>query len=439
MIQGVMMKYYILLSAVLSCILILFFSCEHERRDSYMAMYCADSLLSASDAVWSHEEGDLQNTKRATLIRNHGCVTGPTTQPSVQWAFQLGGPGTAAAPVIGDDGTIYIAGEYPGEPTGGGLRNSGLMAISPSGSMKWFFSVHQDIGNATRAGYASSAAVGRDGALYFVGWDSTFYALKPDGTVKWKRSQIYPSADCCAPLWAPAIGDNGNIYAGSDTIMCLRPDGHVVWRFYADTLGFCQRIILGKNLIFCSFQGEGVLALDYSGHEKWFYSTYILNPARAGIIADEDDNIYFKTNSSNLVSISSTGQVRWRNGGGLSEPALRGDYLYFLYSASLYRLDKNTGTGDTVLTTTSLDFTDTTSPLIDDNGTIYIVSRFFPSLSVMAISKEGMQLWSLTLSQNSKSGSWGPLGLGRDGTLYVPTEDEYPEDPPAVSSLFAIK
>jgi hypothetical protein len=44
-------------------------------------------------------------------------------------------------PVIDDDGTIYIYGEYPGEVTGNGWRNCDILAISPSGTLKWFFSL----------------------------------------------------------------------------------------------------------------------------------------------------------------------------------------------------------------------------------------------------------------------------------------------------------
>jgi outer membrane protein assembly factor BamB len=419
------MKYYVLLSVVLTCILIFLFSCEHEK---HYELTGPDGELCASEAVWSHEEGDLQNTKRATGARFRDCITGPTSAPQVKWSFQLGGSGTGAAPVIADDGTIYIVGEYPGEPAGGGIRNSGLLAISPSGSLKWFFSVPLDAGNGYGVFYNQSVALGKDGTIYFAAWDSnqSLFALNPDGTVKWKRSHLITQG--------PVIDANGNIYAGSDTITCLNPEGHVIWKFQTDSLGRSVRMILGKHHIFCLFPFKGILALSYSGNEMWFYSANLSDFLHPGIIADEDDNIYFKINSNNIVSVSSSGQNRWGGSvnvvGGMSEPALRGDYLYFVSFFDLIRLDKASGTHDTILASFQRYFADVTSPLIDDNGTIYVASRYTPGNSphAAAVSKDGTLLWELNFSSGTRSSSWGLLGLSRDGILYVATYAEYGND-----------
>ena len=67
----------------------------------------------------------------------------------------------------------------------------------------------------------SSPAIGADGTIYFGSHDKNFYALKPDGTIRWTFAtggQIISS---------PAIGADGTIYFTSTdgNLYALNPDG----------------------------------------------------------------------------------------------------------------------------------------------------------------------------------------------------------------------
>lgn len=422
-------------------------SCEEQRHDNPDP--CGDGEISASDAVWSHGEGDLQNTKRARDIRIKGCLTGPLTSPTIKWSFTLGGPGTKSAPVIGEDGTVYIVGEYPGEPMGGDTRNSGLLAISSEGNMKWFFPVPQFVGNVLAAEYHESPAIAPDGTIYFGAWDSTLYALNPNGAIKWSRTGWHHKSIISGypPVIAPAIDGNGQIYSGTDTIFCLKPDGSTVWKYYADTMGYCQKLILGRNLIFCAFEGKGILALDYSGKRKWIYSVNLDNQPHFSLITDQEDNLYFKVNNSTIYSVNSKGSFRWGGQvgglGGFTEPVLRGDYLYIGSLFGYYRLDKQTGTDLQpigTVTTQATYLAEESSPVVDDNGTLYFGTRASGLDSVphiLAYNAQNQLLWDKSVSGVIFGSIEGRLALGNDGTIYLTTFTEFKSD--AVYKVVALK
>ena len=66
----------------------------------------------------------------------------------------------------------------------------------------------------------------RHGTIVFGGEDRNVYALRPDGTLRWKYAV---DADVAA---APTIGGDGTIYVGpqKQTLYALRPDGTLAWQ-----------------------------------------------------------------------------------------------------------------------------------------------------------------------------------------------------------------
>ena len=117
-----------------------------------------------------------------------------------KWEF---GTGEEFSPVIGADGTIYVAG-----------GNYVLYALNPDGTKKWEFQAGDHI-------HYTSAAIGKDETIY-VGCDDHFlYAINPNGTYRWSfetGGQVQWSS--------PAIGADGTIYVGSsdDKLYAIRGD-----------------------------------------------------------------------------------------------------------------------------------------------------------------------------------------------------------------------
>jgi outer membrane protein assembly factor BamB len=141
-----------------------------------------------------------------------------TREGSVRWTFDFGqnlGPtplvtappppppqppganavGSGASPTVATDGTIYV-----------GASNSNFYAITPDGKMKWLYEAEREV-----AGIWSTAALGADGnTLYFGANKGGIYALnRADGSVRWQFNipgAVYNS---------PTLDSQGRLYTGS--------------------------------------------------------------------------------------------------------------------------------------------------------------------------------------------------------------------------------
>lgn len=420
-----------LFTVLIAFFFMMFTACDHNSKGPDP---CGDGEISAADAVWSHGGGDLQNTQRHRDLRLRQCFSLPQDTPRVEWSFPLGGHGTAAAPVVADDGTIYIIGEYPGEAKGNGVRNSGLLAIRPSGILKWFFPLPVNAVGGSFI-YTQSPALAADGTVYIRGYDSTLKAISSDGTLKWTIPAI-------TSVRSPVVDNSGYIYTGMDTIYCFNPDGTIRWAFRSpDVSNYCTRIVLSRTRIYCGFYESGILALNYRGEQVWHYPAVFANFLHYGILVDGNDNLYFKGNSDQIYSIDKNGTFRWggqvSTPGGMSEPVLRGDYLYFGAFGGIYQLDKNTGSNPRVLNTVidgnyiSSDF----GPLIDDFGTLLMAGG---SNYVAAIKSTGDKLWEVKLEPNVLQGTFdGYAALGPDSAVYLATWES--ASPNVTNYLYKLK
>jgi PQQ-like domain len=121
-----------------------------------------------------------------------------------RWQYEADGT-VNGSPVVGQDGTIYIATARTVE------------ALGPDGSLKWKVGAPQQS--------TSSPAVAADGTLY-IGGDAGLFALHPDGTEKWSlragtaNGSPTIAADgtiyfTCGYLWVCATRDQGSPLAKS--------------------------------------------------------------------------------------------------------------------------------------------------------------------------------------------------------------------------------
>jgi outer membrane protein assembly factor BamB len=103
--------------------------------------------------------------------------------------------GSGASPMIGRDGTIYV-----------GANNSNFYAVAPDGSLKWLYEAEREL-----AGIWSTAALSADGqTLYFGANKGGIYALDAaGGALRW-RFDIYGSV-----YSSPALDSQGVLYTGS--------------------------------------------------------------------------------------------------------------------------------------------------------------------------------------------------------------------------------
>ena len=118
----------------------------------------------------------------------------PVTDPNAPFPG-ANGQGSGATASIGPDGTVYV-----------GANNSNFYAVGPDGQMKWMYEAEREV-----AGIWSAAAISADGqALYFGANKGGVYAVDAEtGTKHWQFA-VYGS------IYASSILDSrGVLYTGT--------------------------------------------------------------------------------------------------------------------------------------------------------------------------------------------------------------------------------
>jgi outer membrane protein assembly factor BamB len=180
---------------------------------------------------WEYDPGNGVDWVYYTAVDPSTGVIYFTTQSSGLYALNPDGTlkwrypymNNALQPVVGSDGTVYV-GNY-----------SYFYAFNPDGTIKWEFGPVTFYDSATNTTYPAimrEPVIGPDGTVYVAtdcGW---FYALKPDGTLKWRFEAEG------APHWlaysgpAPVVGADGTIYVAFEKFLyALNPDGTIKWEW----------------------------------------------------------------------------------------------------------------------------------------------------------------------------------------------------------------
>lgn len=335
-----------------------------------------------ADSPWPTFRRDHRNTGRSPIpARYHG------DEP---WAFQTG-KGIFATPIVDGQGTIYM-----------GSADHVFYAIRPDGTEKWRFEtgeivdsagalprVDPETGIATvvfasgdgylrcvraddgallwafdarvspRASYnnwfEAHVAIGYDGTLYAGNTNFNYYAVNPDGSLKW-------TYETGANAWSQAaFAEDGTIFWGSlDTrIRAVRPDGAEKWS--RRTLGFvaASAAVGSDGTVYIGSFDSYLYALDpATGKTRWKFKTDDHIYASAALGADAQGNtnaVYFGSADGTFYALSPQGDLLWKYDVGApirSSPALGrapagepGDVVYFgCGNGRLYALHTADGT-----------------------------------------------------------------------------------------------
>ncbi len=255
-----------------------------------------------------------------------------------KWQFTTGGQ-VKSSPAIGRDGTVYVTCE-DGLLYAVGTSTSPTVAHFPQKRTvisPWPMFQH-DYANTSRSqfkaapnpgtlkwkadGQSSPPVIGAGGIIYVGG--STFRpdgktevgavsAIEPNGKQKWQ----FPTDDSVC-LYAPAIGNDGTIYAGCSgppAIYAVTPKGKSKWKFAMGGDPNTAPIVGSDGTVYLG--ADGLYAIYPDGTEKWRFATgYDVHDSPA---IGADGTVYFHSGDTYLYAVGSNGQLKWKSplGSGL--------------------------------------------------------------------------------------------------------------------------
>lgn len=318
-----------------------------------------------------------------------------------KWSFATTGEIKPSTPAIADDGTIYV-----------GSDDDSFYAINPDGTLKWSFETGGNIRN--------SPSIAADGTIYIGSDDDNLYALNPEGTQKWAFN-----TGGNVNVTSSAIGADGTIYTGgsADTVFALNPDGTEKWSYAAD--GDILSIALaGDMLYFTHNGGRNLVSVNAAtGTENW---TVPHGAFTGGSIAiDTENTVYFQgdlgSGSGKIWAIKSDGTEKWSF--PLAGSASRGGVVLAndgtLYASTKEGTDHfraiNSSDGSSKWNFTTGDAL-SAAAAVDSDGNVYIGSfddKFY------VLDANGNVKFEFTTGGNI----WGSATIGTDGTVYFGSYD----------------
>ncbi|MEN6343074.1 MAG: PQQ-binding-like beta-propeller repeat protein, partial [Methanospirillum sp.] len=340
----------------------------------------------------------LANSAWPKLGRNNentgrSPYTGPGTSTLV-WTFTTGGAIMYAGPAIGEDGTIYV-----------GSNDKNFYAVNPDGTIKWSYTTGDRV--------YGTPAIGADGTVYVGSLDQNLYALNPDGTLKWKfitGNYIYGS---------PVIGADGTIYVASydKNLYALNPDGTLKWSYTTGSYFYNSAPAIGADgTIYIGSLDKYVYAFNPNGTVKWSY--YLGNNVYGAPAIGTDGTLYIGCYDKKVYALNPDGTVKWSFPTGgivISVPAIGADGTVYIGSADkkFYALNPD-GTQKWSYTTGN---SFSGSAAIGADGTIYAGNLDY---YIYTFNPDGTLIWRYATGERI----YGSPALGADGTLYIGSYDK---------------
>jgi outer membrane protein assembly factor BamB len=221
------------------------------------------------------------------------------------WALRTG-RGIFSTPVIGGDGTVYV-----------GSGDTYFYAIRPDGRLRW----RVKTGGIIDAAGALSAYDPRVGSapLTFGSGDQRLYHVSTPRTgrprILWKfRPTVPPVKGQRVDWWEGnvAVGPGGNLYAGNTggTAYALRPDSRRMWTFTAGNSIWTTPAFAADGSSYWGSLDFNIYHLDRQGRRLWhtFTPGYVISSPAIG----SDGTVYVGSFDSKLYSLNpATGTPHW--------------------------------------------------------------------------------------------------------------------------------
>ncbi len=307
------------------------------------------------------------------------------------------------SPVIGDDGIIYFGDDF-----------CYFYAIYPNGTLKWRFRADNTIGS-----FGNSPAIGDDGTIYFADNYNHLYALNPNGTQKWKKStsEIATSITLDEAIDILYFGAGNNLqarYSNNGTLRWIYPTDHVVQSSPA---------IDENGTIYFGSHDNYIYALYPNCTLKWKFKTddWVHGSPSIG----NDDVIYCGSDDDCFYALFlGNGTLKWKLNIGSamrSSPSIdKSGNLYFgVWDGKIFCIAPN-GTVRWIFDLPDVDSVWGPTAAISDDGTIYIGNGinywYLGGGEIIALNSNGTLKWRRVLCDSTLESS--PV-IGKDGTVYI--------------------
>ncbi len=309
----------------------------------------------------------------------------------IRWQFPLGAGEVRSSPAIAADGSIYFAVEMH-DPLSGSATGDFLYKLTSDGDSVWAVEINPlhatlDIG-------LSAPAIGPDGTVY-IGGDS-LYAIRPDGSKRWSRGQIFPGMIDMLRN-APAIGPNGTLYLAFHNMPLTAIDPNSGAALWTCDLGindhcFASPAIGADGTIYVATNPGLLYAVYPTGQIRWTFN--IASAGYAGFFrcspsVGADSTIYFGLNygspTSAFFALHPNGTVKW-----IFEPS------------------------DLPDDTPADHFDIYSSPAIGTDSAVYFGQEFGRVYALSTL--DGSLKW----MEETESGiTWSSPAISKNGTLYI--------------------
>lgn len=217
---------------------------------------------------------------------------------SIAWTYHIAYHIVDGSPVVGPDGTVYLAASNPQ------MAGGAVVALNPDGSERWRYDVGSRI--------PFSPALSPDGTIYVGAQNGSLYALNSGGHLKWR-------ANLGAVTSTAAVGSDGTVYVGAgSSYRAVNPaDGSQLWDYppvdgEADStpaVGPGGRVYLTSNSNeFYALNTDGTLAWTFAIEQEEDRNVHFSSP----VVVDGGRVSYVGTREGELFAVNRDGTLRWR-------------------------------------------------------------------------------------------------------------------------------
>jgi outer membrane protein assembly factor BamB len=313
-------------------------------------------------------------------------------------------------------------------------RNTGAGAVPAvyRGDRPWSF--------ATGRGLFITPVIGGDGAVYFGSADDNFYALNPNGTLRWRfaTGNIIDAAAALSPSQrSVTIGSaDENLYNLSTNPRRMPASRRVLWRYHATLAPATGQLVdwWEDNIsygpdgnIYTGNTGGVVYSFTPAGKLRWTFRAG--NSVWTMPAFGPDGTTYWGSVDRSIFALGPGGTARWTTptfGFVVSSPALGSDGTVYIgsFDSNLYALDPATGlpkwkfgTHDSIYSSPALG-----TDAAGHTNAIYVAST---DGSLYKLSPSGKLIWSYDTGEPIRSSPVlgpGPRG-GADQIVYVGSSD----------------